>query len=72
MNTTLWIALISLLILAHAFLFIDYYRSRRTRLSKQQIPLISALMIGPLFYFILTNYQLKERKTFMKNKRRFS
>ncbi|MCE7990483.1 MAG: hypothetical protein HEP71_00830 [Roseivirga sp.] len=72
MGTTFWTVMISLLLVAHAFLFIDYYRTRRTRLSKQQIPLISTLLIGPLFYFILTNHQLKKRKTFMKGKRRFS
>ena len=67
----LWTVLIILLVAVHAFLFVDFYRSKRSRLSKQQIPMISAFYIGPLFYFILTNHQLK-RKKFMKNKRRFS
>ena len=72
MGDFFWTILIFMLVVAHAFLFIDFYRSKRTRASKQQIPLISAFMIGPLFYFILTNHQLKERRKFMKNKRRFS
>ena len=72
MNTTLWIILGTLLLIAHAFLFVDFYKTRRTRVSKQQIPMITALFIGPLYYFILTNHQRKERRSFMENKRRFS
>lgn len=67
-----WTVIISLILAAHAYLLIDFYRSKRSRLTKQQIPLFSGLLIGPLFHFILTNHQLKERRTFMKNKRRYS
>ena len=72
MNTALWTILGSLLLISHAFLFVDFYKTRRTRVSKQQIPFITTLLIGPLYYFILTNHQRKERRTFMENKRRFS
>ena len=72
MSTFFWTILISLILIAHAFLLIDFYRSKRTRISRQSIPLFSALLIGPLYFFILTNHQRKERRSFMRNKRRFS
>jgi len=72
MNTTLWIILGSLLLVSYAFIFVEAYKSNRSRVGKQQIPMLHALLIGPLYYFILTNHQRRERKTFMKDKRRFS
>ncbi|OEK00556.1 hypothetical protein BFP97_03115 [Roseivirga sp. 4D4] len=72
MNTTLWIILGSLLLVSYAFIFIDAYKSNRSRVGKQQVPMFHGLFIGPLYYFILTNHQLRERKQFMKGMRRFS
>jgi hypothetical protein len=72
MNPLFWTVLISFIMAAHAYMIIHHYRNRRTRASRQQIPLIFALLVGPLYYFILTNHQLKERRSFMKGKRRFS
>lgn len=71
MNTTLWIIIGTLLLVAHAFLFIDYMKNKRSRV-KQQLPFFSMFLIGPLMYFILNNNQRRARRPFMQNKRRFS
>jgi len=72
MNTTLWIFLGSLLLISYSFLFIDAFRAKRSTSRKQQLPLFMMFLIGPLFYFLLSNSQRKERRQFMQSKRRFS
>lgn len=52
MSPLLWTVLLSLIMAVDAFMLIHHYRNRRTGVSRQQIPLVFAFLIGPLYYFL--------------------